>query len=224
MRRILTIHCFLLGCGDRGVSSSSNSGGDSTASDTSMASEATVSTSDTISGVSTHGESSEGGSTGALDTGGSADSAASSTTTGSASASDTGSSDDPFSQCAAAITEAECEGVAVESNVEFPQASCEWRDIYSVSFSDGALCSLIGTAPRCILFFGNLTGCGGGPSCLGAEGEPYLRDLETSVEVLFYPYDDICGPVPREPADEPDWVNCDGRGDHPACACICDVI
>lgn len=140
------------------------------------------------------------------------------------SSSESGSSDDYYSQCAAAMSEGECEGIVLESNREFPNPVCQWRDIHSVEFSIDTGCALAGTAQRCVLFFGYLQGCGGGPECPGAEGKSYVRDIDTGVEVLFYPYDSICGPFPEAPPDEPEWLPCDGRPDHEACACICDVI
>jgi hypothetical protein len=78
--------------------------------------------------------------------------------------------------------------------------------------------------PRCVYFSGFLTGCGGGPSC-GAEneGQMFIREIDGLVELLFYPTDDICGPLPTAAPDEPPWIDC-ARPTHPACMCICDQL
>jgi hypothetical protein len=75
-----------------------------------------------------------------------------------------------------------------------------------------------------VLFFGYLLGCGGFGSCgVDNEGESFTRDLGEVVELLFYPSEHICGPLPEAPPDEPNWLGCSARGE-PVCSCICDSI
>jgi hypothetical protein len=142
-----------------------------------------------------------------------------------ASESSTGAhSDDPASLCAAAMTEGECDGVAIEPG-QLGQASCVWLDVHTTQLADDDACSAAASSARCMLFAGFLTGCGGGPGCPPPNGgQMYLRELAGgTVELLFYPEDDICGPLPTAAQDEPDWVDC-GEPYHAACECICDAL
>jgi hypothetical protein len=89
---------------------------------------------------------------------------------------------------------------------------------------DGETCELLESTPRCIFFRGFLEGCGIGGGCeVPNEGEMYVRDLDGTVELLFYPYDDICGPLPSASPEEPDWMDC-VEPPHAACDCICGEL
>ena len=123
------------------------------------------------------------------------------------------------------MTEDECESTEIEWTRQFNQPSCQWREVYTLQVTNETECTLVDSNPRCILFFGHLLGCGG-PTCgiPAADGETYLRETgATTVELLFYPSDDVCGPVPEAPPEEPNWVGC-GDPEHPACECICDLL
>ncbi len=134
---------------------------------------------------------------------------------------DGGSAVDPYALCAGARSEAECEGVAIEATPKIASPSCQWREVYSVSVEEQ--CTLLDATARCILFFGNLQGCGGPGCTFPNDGELYVREVEGIAELLTYPRNDVCGPLPEAPAGEPAWADCAGSS-HSACACICDLL
>lgn len=215
LRDALAVAVFgvlVVACGDdTSTQTSGGSQGESTTTGAS-ASESPSSETTTVSGSSAPSTSDGGSLDAATADGESSDGPASS------SGADTESSD-PYSECAAATSEAECESVVIDWTMQFNNPSCQWRDVYTVQLAEDQ-CTLVSEEQRCILFHGYLQGCGGGVACPGHD-ENFYRDLGATQEVSFYPYDDICGPLPDEPSDGANWVKC---GKHPVCTCICDVI
>jgi hypothetical protein len=135
------------------------------------------------------------------------------------------SSDDPALLCAAALDETECTSIEIDAG-ELGQASCVWLDVHTLQVADAGACSPATTTPRCMFFSGFQTGCGGGPGCPPPnDSQIYLRELGRTgtVELLFYPSEDICGPLPTAAMDEPAWSDC-GFPYHPACECICEAL
>jgi hypothetical protein len=216
IRRLSVSLALCVACGDDAASASGasdgSSGGATTSSSTGASDPTFPADGTTVSDDDTSG---------AVETGEPPGSTSDSTTT-SSSSSDTGAeAEDPYALCASARSEVECEATAIEWTESINNPSCQWRDVYTVQITDDS-CVLADAAPRCILFHGYLQGCGGGPACPG-EDKIYVRDLGSTVEVHFYPYDDICGPTAHAPPDEPDWTDC-GFPYHPACDCICGLI
>lgn len=143
-------------------------------------------------------------------------------TDASTSTSTTGENSDPFMMCASAGSAEECAAIIFPDGPETQQPSCHWRDVHTVGAT--VSCELISTEQRCIFFDGFLLGCGGGGSCGEPnEGEPFSREVGGAMELLFYPIEEVCGPVPTAPPDEAQWERC-GRPPHPVCTCICDLI
>jgi hypothetical protein len=168
----------------------------------------------TSSGAGPTSESSESATTnGELD---------SSSTDSSSTGSDTDTvGDDPYVLCQSADDELECEAVEIPSSRNFASPSCQWRDVYVVSAEPA--CSLIDVQSRCVLFFGSLQGCGG-PGCrFPNAGEHYVREVEGVTEILIYPEDDVCGPLPEASPAEPAWTSC-AEPVLPECECLCELL
>lgn len=139
--------------------------------------------------------------------------------------SSTGGPDDPANICAAAATEKDCVGTGLSDlPPSYSAASCKWLEVYTISTGDVCEDGHAPT-PRCVLFHGFLTGCGGfGCDEPPYDSEIYRRELPDTVEVFFYP-PDICGPEPHAPMDEPGWVGCElGCPASPACTCVCEQL
>lgn len=133
----------------------------------------------------------------------------------------TGAGTSERSRCDEALSQRECEGIRLTSEPEFQSPSCRWLDVYGVEVSPS--CTLIESSPRCVLFFGNLLGCGG-PGCeFPNEGELYVREVDGTAELLRYPEDEVCGPLPAAPEDQSQWESCENSS-NPACDCLCGLL
>lgn len=228
MRAVFISLAICVACGDDASGASSNSVDGTQTGDTSSSTASDPSTSSTFSsGTTGDGSadtfataSSEGGTTSGVD--GTAESTdATSSGSGPGSESETGAVEDPFELCASAATELECDALEPEWTRVINNPSCQWRSVYSIEVS-GTECTLLETEPRCVLFDGFLQGCPGTRSCAGPDQDwMFIRELDDTVELLFYPFDEICGPRPHAAPDEAQWDNCNG---HPVCECACDVV
>lgn len=142
------------------------------------------------------------------------------TTTDESSSSSEATPADP-AECEAALSERDCESITLRSTPERQSPSCQWLDIHTVETSRA--CTLTSSTPRCVLFFGNLLGCGGPGCAYPNDGELIVRDLGDTSEILIYPGDDVCGPRPAAPDGESQWETC-AENDNSACGCICDQL
>lgn len=133
----------------------------------------------------------------------------------------TGAGTSERSRCDMALSQRECEGIRLASAPEFQSPTCRWLDVYGVEVSPS--CTLIESSPRCVLFFGNLLGCGG-PGCeFPNDGELYVREVDGTAELLIYPDDELCGPLPAAPADQSQWESC-SKSSTAACECFCGLL
>ncbi len=218
--------CFTLlaaGCVQSSGGTSDNESSEeaeASGSDTNGADETATASSPSSDGAHEAGVSTSDGATGDDTTTGS-----SGPSEGSGSSTTGSGAEDPFTLCATALSEAECDAVSIEPSEEFGQSTCQWVDVYSVELTRESGCALGRVAPRCVFFGGFATGCGGsGPVCPSPnDGQPILRELEERIELLFYPYEEVCGPIPMAPPEEAQWMGC-GFPPHEVCDCICELL